>query len=103
MEGVTRPVDDRLQQLVPGPRRRRQPGDDMDESELVELLALPACAPGAPASTVRWPAMSLSHGRCLLDHTHHLTRVGREGGVEGCGAVTRWLRYRAPRTPRAVA
>src|SRR4029079_7698894 len=42
MEGVTRPIDDRLQQLAPGRGGRRQPGHIVDEAKLIELVALPA-------------------------------------------------------------
>ena len=38
VERVPRPVDDRLEELVPGARRRGEPGDLVDEAELLELV-----------------------------------------------------------------
>ena len=38
MEGVARPVDDRLEQLVPGARGRGQARDIVDELQLIELV-----------------------------------------------------------------
>ena len=38
MEGVARSVDDRLEELVPRPRRGRQARDAMEEPKLLELL-----------------------------------------------------------------
>ena len=40
VERVAGPVDDRLEQLVPGPRRRREAGDLVEEAELLELIRL---------------------------------------------------------------
>ena len=38
MEHVAGPVDDGLEQLVPGPRGRREPGDLVQEPQLLELV-----------------------------------------------------------------
>jgi hypothetical protein len=103
MEGVTRAVDDRLQQLVPGPRRGREAGDVPDEAQLLELVALAARIRDL-GSCLHGPSTSLAHARCLVHHVHHLTRVGTRGPAEGCGAVAAWLRYwRADRFAEAAA
>ena len=39
MERIARPVDDGLQQLVPGPRGRREPRDLVEEAQLGQLVA----------------------------------------------------------------
>ena len=44
VERVAGPVDDRLQQLVPGPGGRRQPRDLVQEAQLVELVRAPGTA-----------------------------------------------------------
>ena len=38
MQRVAGPVDDRLEELVPGPGRRRQAQDLVEEAELLELV-----------------------------------------------------------------
>ena len=49
VERVAGPVDDRLEELVPGPRRRRETQDLVEEPELLELVrrrrAASACRP----------------------------------------------------------
>ena len=93
MEGVPRPVDDRLQQLVPCARRRRKTGDVVDEPELVELIALGTRLDDvvrAPGGT----STSVLHAGSLRRHAHHLTRVGTAQPEEGCDAVAARLRYR---------
>ena len=50
VERVAGPVDDRLEQLVPGPRRRRQAGDLVQEPELLELVRAASRTRAAPAS-----------------------------------------------------
>lgn len=105
MERVTRAVDDGLQQLVPRPGRGREPGDSVDEAELIELIALTP-----PAGRVRRPSVGTSlatlvDARALLHHAHHLTRVGSHKPGEGCRGVAAGLRYHAVALPpvRAAA
>ena len=49
MERVAGPVDDRLEQLVPRPRGRREPGDLVQEAELLELVGGRSAAARRPA------------------------------------------------------
>ena len=64
MEHVPGPVDDRLEQLVPGPRGRRQPGDLVQEAQLLELVG-GARAPARRRSR-RWRARRTDAERTLV-------------------------------------
>ena len=90
MEGIAGPVDDRLQQLVPGARGRRQPRHVVDEPQLVELAALATRS----RRRGRRPSGPVLHARPSLRHVNHLTRVGTVAQEKGCGAVIPRLRYR---------
>jgi hypothetical protein len=99
MEGIAGPIDDRLQQLVPGARRRGQPGDVVDEPQLVELAALTGrrlrLRRRRRARTPR-PVLHAGSSSC---HVNHLTRVGMVAPGKGCGPVIARLRYRPRRVP----
>jgi hypothetical protein len=83
MQGVPRPVDDGLQQLIPCSGRGREARDVVDEAELVELV-------GARGRTGR----RLGFGALIsTSHVHHHTRVGTGPVGKGCGRVAAWLRY----------
>ena len=69
VERIAGPVDDRLEQLVPRPRGRREAGDLVQEPELLELIR----------SAVVPVDLGRRHGR---------SRYKRRGGIEpaeGCG------------------
>jgi hypothetical protein len=91
MEGVPRPVDDGLQQLVPCSGGRREAGDVIDEPELVELVGLR----GSHRSRI------VVGGSWSAGNVHHLDK-GRNGSGftrlrDGCGLVAlRPGRWRAP-------
>ena len=84
VQHVPGPVDDGLEQLVPRPRGRRQPGDLVQEAQLFELVVgVRRRHAGAP-STRR-------AGRCRRGsdarHGHHHTSLEKGCGQEGCGPV----------------
>jgi hypothetical protein len=87
MERVARPIDDRLEELVPRARGRRQARHVMDEVELVEFLRRP--------HEVR---PLVAHGLSVRCHRHHLTRVGKVAVAKGCDGVLPGLRKRPPRS-----
>ena len=109
MEGVARPVDDRLEQLVPGARGRRQAGDIVDESQLIELVGRGQLVGAVPRRTVRVGVAGragsarrggraiAAHGRSIGCHGRHDTRVGKVAAAKGCGRVLARLRKRPAR------
>ena len=100
MERVAGPVDDRLEQLVPRPRGRREARDLVQEPELLELLG--AARGGAGARS----AAGARGGTRPRSSWHHDTSVREGCRPEGCGTVAaraRNGRARWPRVSRARA
>ena len=97
MERVARPVDDRLQQLVPRPRRRRQAGDVVQEAQLVRPLRWPDL--GGSRERVGWGRSARDAGLRLRRDGRHRTRVGKVAVAKGCGAVPARLRSCAADPP----
>ena len=73
MEHVAGPVDDGLEQLVPGPRGRRESGDLVKEAQLFELVggAPRAASDGRPGADARSARGCGTDGR----HGHHHTSL----------------------------
>ena len=106
MERVPRPVDDRLEQFVPGPGRRGQPGDVVDEAQLVELVAA-SCSRRARADPVsleavarRLPVTRTEAPSVDRRHVHHDTRVGKVAVAERLRRGPRWVAARPTRGRR---
>ena len=77
VERVAGPVDDGLEQLVPRPRRRREPGDLVQEAELLELVGGLLARARSPTRAGR----AVWHGRGRdARHGHHHTSLRK-----GCG------------------
>ena len=110
MEHVPGPVDDRLEQLVPGPRGRRQAGDLVQEAQLLELVVggRAGVAPGAPAAV---GAGGVGRGsRCWSRASPYKPRERlrpgrlRSGGGSDAERSVRWPRVRPSQdAPPAVA
>ena len=83
MEGVARPVDDRLQQLVPGARGRRQARDIVEEAQLVELVG-PARSAGPRAMASSTGGRSVAGGRRSAPVVDR-SSSSRYKGRKGCG------------------
>ncbi len=77
MQRVPGPVDDRLEQLVPCPGRRREARNLVEEPELGELICL-----------LQVRARFHVGGR----HVDHDTSVEKERAKEGCGSVQAGVR-----------
>ena len=78
MERVAGPVDDGLEQLVPGPRGRREAGDLVQEAELLELVG------GAIGEVVAGTARSRRAGGART-RIGRSSRASRYKPTEGCG------------------
>ena len=94
MERIARPVDDRLEQFVPGPRGRRQAGHLVQEAQLLELVR------GARRQAALAPPGQRGFRRLLagafggqIGHGDHDTSVGNVGRSKGCDVVVRAVRY----------
>ena len=94
MEGVARPVDDRLEQLVPGARGGRQAGDIVDEAQLIELVGrgqvvpAPSRPPGAVACRIRTRAGRARRAPAGVRRARSSDRLpssSRYKGRKGCG------------------
>jgi hypothetical protein len=74
VERIAGSVNDRLEELIPGPGGRREAGELMQEPELLELVR------SAPLVD-----LGRRHGR-------HDTSLRAQAAVEGCGGGPRGLR-----------
>ncbi len=84
VQHVPGPVDDGLEQLVPRPGGRRQPGDLVQEAQLFELVVRVRLR-GAGASPTRDAGRS---GRGSdARHGHHHTSLEKGCGLDGCDPV----------------
>lgn len=80
MEGVARPVDDRLEELVPRSGGRGEARDVVQEAQLLELIRL------------LQPRVRFDVGGRHVDHD---TSVEKEGPAEGCDSVKGMVRNSA--------
>ena len=79
VERVAGAVDDRLEELVPRPRRRRETGDMVEKAELLELARFRA---------------TFEFRHC---HDGHDTSLRKVGLPKGCGTVKPVMRNGVPR------
>lgn len=85
MERIPRLVHDRLEEFVPGLGRRREPGDAMQEAQLLQLLS------------------TRDRDQIRVRHRHHDTKVRSATGRVGCDEVHRTLRIGIDRNLRVAA
>ena len=109
VEHIASPVDDGLEELVPGPGRRRQAGDLVEEAELFELVGRARRQRRAGTRPVRarpalrawpirgggWPSgvgdgirqLARARGRVVRRHGDHHTSLRKVAVQNGCGPV----------------
>ena len=92
VQDVPGPVDDRLEQLVPRPRGRREARDLVQEAELFELIVGGRGGVGRLRRARRTTGAMGGTGRSDARHWHHHTSLEKGCGRKGCDAVAPWSR-----------
>ena len=97
VQDVPGPVDDRLEELIPGPGRGREARDFVQEAELLQLVVGGRRLPAGPRlgrrGTASGTGRSSGRGRgSVARHGHHHTSLEKGCGQDGCDTVAAWSR-----------